>query len=180
MDEEIWDYVPRFNKMVKVSTLGRIKSFYRYTSGKIIRCIDIDCFGYARVRIKGKRYKIHRLVAETFIPNPGNKREVNHKDGNKLNNRADNLEWATRSENQKHAYKIGLQKPSKKQKQAVSKWNKENRIKKVYQYDDNGNLIHIYSSQQEASIALNIKTSTVSRILHGQKTNRYNYILKYD
>lgn len=178
--EELWDYVPRFNKMVKVSTLGRVKSFYRYSNGKIIQCLDIDCFGYMRVRIKGKHYKIHRLVAETFIPNPENKREVNHKDGNKLNNRADNLEWATRSENQKHAYKLGLQKPSEKQKQAVSKWNKEHRIKKVYQYDKNNNLIATYNSQQEASMVLGVKTSTISRILHGQKTNRHNYILRYN
>jgi len=54
---------------------------------------------------------IHRLVAETFIPNPYNKACVNHKDGNKLNNCLSNLEWVTYSENTLHAYKTGLQKP---------------------------------------------------------------------
>ena len=49
---------------------------------------------------------IHRLVAEAFISNPEDKREVNHKDGNRLNNCADNLEWVTRSENQIHSYKV--------------------------------------------------------------------------
>lgn len=176
--EELWDYVPRFNEMVKVSTLGRVKSFYRYSTGKIIQCIDIDCFGYMRVRIKGRHYKIHRLVAETFIPNPENKREVNHKDGNKLNNRADNLEWATRSENQKHAYKVGLQKPSKKQKQAVSKWNKEHRIKKVYQYNLNGELIKIHKSCYDCSIELNTTNATVSRHCYSGKPLK-SYIVKY-
>ena len=176
--EELWDYVPRFKNMVQVSTLGRIKSFYRYSAGKIIKCIDIDCFGYARVKIKGKRYKIHRLVAETFIPNPEDKREVNHKDGDKLNNRADNLEWSTRSENQKHAYKIGLQKSSEKQKQAVSKWNKENRIKSVYQYKLNGELTKIHKSCHDCSIELNTTNATVSRHCYSGKPLE-GYIVNY-
>ena len=175
--EELWDYVPRFKNMVQVSTLGRIKSFYRYSAGKIIQCIDIDCFGYARVRIKGKRYKIHRLVAETFIPNPEDKREVNHKDGNKLNNRADNLEWATRSENQKHAYAIGLQKPSEKQKQAVIKNNKK-RKKCIVQYDVNGNIITTFESQKQAAEQLHISTAAISLIANN-KINSKKYILKY-
>ncbi len=52
---------------------------------------------------------IHRLVAETFIPNPEGKREVNHKDGIKNNNKAENLEWVTKSENMQHCFLTGLQ-----------------------------------------------------------------------
>lgn len=57
---------------------------------------------------------VHRLVAKTFIPNLENKKEVNHKDGNGLNNNLDNLEWVTNSENQKHSYKNGFRKVNKK------------------------------------------------------------------
>ncbi len=64
--------------------------------------------GYLRVSIGGKLQFVHRLVAEKYIPNPENKEQVNHKDGNKLNNCVENLEWATNQENRNHAIKNRL------------------------------------------------------------------------
>lgn len=63
---------------------------------------------YPAVDMDGKQYRIHRIVAETFIPNPSGKPEVNHIDGNKQNNNVTNLEWATRLENAVHASTHGL------------------------------------------------------------------------
>lgn len=72
----------------------------------------IDRYGYRRVflYIDGKRVKyfVHRLVAQTYLDNPNNLPQVNHIDGNKLNNCVDNLEWCTPKENIQHAIRIGL------------------------------------------------------------------------
>ena len=65
--------------------------------------------GYLRVHIAGKMYLVHRLVAEKYVPNPDNLPQVNHKDGDKTNNRADNLEWVSNLGNRSHAVKTGLQ-----------------------------------------------------------------------
>lgn len=64
--------------------------------------------GYIKVRLKNGWKNLHRLLAEAFIPNPNNYETVNHKDGNKLNNNLDNLEWVTRQDNLYHAMDMGL------------------------------------------------------------------------
>ena len=73
----------------------------------------VDRCGYKEVLFsengKATNYLAHRLIAKTFVPNPDNLDYVNHKDGNKLNNSADNLEWCTRSYNTKHSFTHGLQ-----------------------------------------------------------------------
>ena len=75
--------------------------------------------GYLMVDLQGKKKTIHRLVATAFIPNPENKPQVNHIDGNKKNNNANNLEWATAFENQQHAWKNGLNKRTQQQAEAI-------------------------------------------------------------
>ena len=113
MDEEIFKSIPGYDGMYEVSNYGRVKSLKR----KIHKFLKpaANHAGYLVVALskdgKVKQYKVHRLVLMTFNPVENmDKLDVNHKDGNKLNNNLDNLEWCTRSENINHSYQNGLQK----------------------------------------------------------------------
>jgi hypothetical protein len=121
-----------------------------------LRKICIDRYGYSFITIKeGNKtimLRIHRLVAQHFIPNPKNKPQVNHINGIKNDNRVENLEWCTQSENQIHAYKIGLNPLSLKGK--LGKLNKNS--KSIKQLDLNGNLIKIWDSKADVQRELKI------------------------
>lgn len=88
-----------------VSNIGRV-----YDIGRGGFCLEHKMGGYSVVSKNGKEYSIHRLVCSVYIPNPYNHPIINHKDGNKLNNKADNLEWCTHSHNSRHAANNGLKK----------------------------------------------------------------------
>lgn len=113
-----WKYLPVPYDCYKINSDGVVVSLPRYKvrSERIIKHKpDKDGYLYVTLSINNVKrvFKIHRLLALFFIPNPDNKPQVNHKDGIKSNNKLSNLEWATSSENLKHAYSNGLS-PSKK------------------------------------------------------------------
>lgn len=133
MDKETWKDIKGFEGKYAVSNLGSIKSHpktivyrdgrrYNYSS-KVLSPFQKDG-GYPHVNLfyatgKAKTVDIHRVVAETFIPNPENKPEVNHKDGDKSNNHFKNLEWATSKENKTHGFETGLYSIEKLRKASI-------------------------------------------------------------
>lgn len=113
---EIWKDISGFPGY-QVSNLGRVKS--KRQALKPIFNKTYKDVGYYRVKLSGGNIRyIHRLVAIAFLPNPDNKPTVNHKDSNKANNAASNLEWATVSENNQHAYDNGKRVPCGEQRSA--------------------------------------------------------------
>lgn len=97
--KEIWKNIKDYNDKYLISNTGKVKSL-NYNNTKKDKLLKISiCNGYPSVCLwknnKGKRFRVNRLVAESFIPNPLNLPEVNHIDENKLNNNVDNLEWCT-------------------------------------------------------------------------------------
>ena len=114
MMEEEWKPIERFNGEYMVSSHGRLRSLKRHKDRLMPMTIQERGYYAAMFHMKNKHIcvKVHRLVAETFIPNPDHLPEINHKDGNKLNNHVENLEWCTRSYNVKHSFDTGLKKPT--------------------------------------------------------------------
>ena len=128
MFNEVWKSVKDYNGFYEVSNLGRIRSVDRYVRWKQcnrfypgkVRLIGRNEYGYRTILFSKdgveKCRRVSRLVALAFIPNPKRLPEVNHKDGNKLNDHVSNLEWCTKSDNIKHAWRTGLNKGNTKKK----------------------------------------------------------------
>ena len=96
---EIWKDIPGFEGRYYISNMGRVKSVRPGWGVYIMK--QYDTGGYYTIQLGNtqKRYYVHRLVAEAFVPNPDNKPQVNHINEDKHDNRAENLNWMTRSEN---------------------------------------------------------------------------------
>jgi hypothetical protein len=134
-------------------------------------CQWVDNTGYYQVvfRINGKKkyIRVHRLIAETCIPNPLNLKQVNHKDGNKLNNNIDNLEWCTNSYNTQEGYDKGL-------------YHSKHRCNPIVATHKNTGVKYKFKSIRECADQLNLNRKTITSILKGCKeTNNYEYDFEY-
>lgn len=148
------------DKKYHVSNLGRFKNSY----GQIMDNYKTNENGYIRVYIYKKTIALHRLIAYTFLENLENKEQVNHKDGNKLNNKVDNLEWCSNSENQKHKFEIGLG---------------NNFTRKIIQYDLELNKINEFNSIAQASKELNIGKAGINATCLYKQKHSGGFIFRY-
>ena len=179
---EIWKDIPNYEGLYQASNLGRIKSLKRkakkeYNNNRIVpeRIMNgsKNEDGYLKVHFKNKEKNInkvlfiHRLVAETFIPNPKKLPQVNHKDGNKLNNNIDNLEWCSNLYNQQHAWKNKLHTPTIHK--GIS----------IKQYDLKGNFIKEYPSISSASKETKINISNIYYVLNKKRNMAGGYKWTY-
>ena len=178
-EDEHWEDIENYEGIYQVSNYGRVKSLSRkisngtgfYISKEKILSGHINSKGYIQVELKGKPVLVHRLVAKVFIPNIDNKPQVNHIDGDKINNRVENLEWCTNSENQIHAYKNGLNIHSGKSGRPK---------KKVCQIDlKTGKIINIFNSIAEARRSLGVSKDNISQVCNGKRHKCLGYGWKY-
>lgn len=165
---EIWKNIENYEGYYQISSYGQIKSLL---TNKIL-VGDTNNAGYKRVwlclPIK-KRFFIHKLVAYHFCDGYKEGLVVNHKDGNKANNNAKNLEWVTRSENDIHAFKNNLR--------DVHPCEFKHRI---IAYTKNGEIYKIYDNTQECCDDLRVSRSNVYNCCNGKQQTCKGLILRYE
>lgn len=161
-----WKPIKNYEDYYLVSDTGKVKSIHTYNKSKPhILAGHLGKRGYwvvdFSVKQKRKNLKIHRLVAEMFVPNPQHKPQVNHKDGNKLNNHVGNLEWVTQAENSVHAKENGLLKPYNHKR--ASKLTPKIAI----------NIYQASGSHRQIAKKYKVGTSTVTHIKLGSRWGTY-------
>lgn len=179
-DAENWRDVAGYEGLYKVSDKGRVYSIPRpSTKGGLlnIRCAR----GYKLVSLSKdgteKSLPVHRIVLTAFVPNRLGKPQVNHIDGDKANNKLENLEWATQSENQLHAYSIGLQKPNVREAHKV---RHEQTKRKIAQLDMNGKELQVFNSIKEAAKHIGKDDGThISAVARGKRNSTGGFKWKY-
>ena len=172
INPEIWKDIKGYEGKYEISNFGRVKSHIKIGTPTYYKTPILSTPGYYTVCLSkdGKvsySVGIHRLVAEAFVENTDKtKTEVNHKDGDKLNNYYENLEWVTRKKNNEHAIKSGLRKY----------------VKSIEQYTLDDELVNIFTSSAEAGNFLGKGKRTNTHILNcckGKISTAYGYKWKY-
>ena len=188
--KEEWRDIKDYEGLYQISNLGRVKSLnYNRTGREGIMKLDKNKYGYLYICLfkngVKKHFRVHRLVAKTFIPNPHNLPEVNHKDENCINNfvyinedgtvnlEKSNIEWCTTEYN--HNYGTHNERIAASNR---GKYNK-NTSKQVFQYDLDNNLINIFPSGKEVQRQLGFDQSAISACCLGKRNTCGGFKWKY-
>lgn len=193
---EVWKDIINYEGLYQISNYGRVKALEKDVVRRkcgIKHCLEIimkpvsDKDGYLSVTFcvhskgKAKTFKVHRLVAQAFIPNPENKPQVNHKDGNKENNSVQNLEWVTGKENIQHAYKTNLMNQSGKNNAMYGRLGADNPnsipIIQLNKYTNQK--IKEYDSMASAGRELCVNTGKICECCKGKRLSAYGYKWEY-
>lgn len=172
--QEIWANAYGLEDKYLVSSYGVVKSI---VTGKILKATSDVNYPAISYVINGKHCtkRVHRLIALTFIPNPNNYKEINHIDGNKKNNRIENLEWCDRSRNCSHMYLIGRAKPVKSW---LGRINEPDRSTPINQLSLSGQLIQAWPSISEIKRQLGFNKTNICYCVKGKYRQAYGFIWK--
>lgn len=179
--DEVWKPIPNYEGFYEVSNMGKVRSVYRYR--RILKPM-ISNAGYERVDLfknkHRKQFSVHRLVANAFIDNPSEKPFVNHKDENKLNNSADNLEWVTHVENCQ--YGTAIKRRTQHLDYSKRRINNAGQIKAcskpIAQYTKDGIFIRNWKSASECARENGWQISNIRRCCVSKGATAYGYIFK--
>lgn len=161
--DEIWHDIEGYEGLYQISNKGRVKSL-KWGKERILRP-GIDTSGYYFIILYNdsvsKPFKLHRLVAQGFIPNLYNKPQVNHLDENKLNNCVENLEWATSKENTNYGTR------------------NERLSRKILQYSRTGEFIREWQGAREVERVLGISHQNIAKCCKGKCKSAYGFVWRY-
>ena len=195
MDNEIWKPVSGFEGYYEVSSLGRIRSVERYVKQADhlryvkpkIKQITIGRGGYPSVTLcknrRSRQYRIHRLVAEAFIPNPDNKPFVDHLNTDRTDFRIENLRWVDAGENARNPNTMAHCRENTYTKERTKKIHETTRArgtsnapKTVYQYTKDGLFVKEYESLEEAGRQTSIYATSIRRALNDNSQSAGGYM----
>lgn len=180
---EEWKDIKGYENIYQISNFGNIRRINRWAGNqcKSVYVADVkdvlpymDDFGYMKVCLsyhnKSKHFRVHRLVAQAFIPNPDKLPQVNHKDEDKTNNRVDNLEWCTAAYNSNYGTRT----------QRISEKNLVRGAKRsINQYSKDGVFIREWKSLTDAANTLGLRISKISSCCHNRNKSSGGYIWKF-